>query len=107
MRIDYNPILDVRAVKKGQQPMELVPEVLKYVTKESDMVSDREWFLELTRQMHKLRCVMTGGVLKQYLRELEQEPDDLIGTEESGEGLMGELYFGWERKVKRYKQVDR
>ena len=107
MKLDYNPIIDVRAVKKGQQPMQLVPELLKYVTKESDMVSDREWFLELTRQMHKMRCVATGGVLKDYLRELEQEPDDLIGAEESGEGLAGELYFGWERKVKRYKQVDR
>ena len=107
MKLDYNPIIDVRAVKKGQQPMQLVPEILKYVTKESDMVADREWFLELTRQMHKMRCVATGGVLKDYLRELEQEPDDLIGAEESGEGLAGELYFGWKRDLKRYKQVDR
>jgi plasmid rolling circle replication initiator protein Rep len=107
MKLDYNPIIDVRAVKKGQQPMQLVPEILKYVTKESDMVADRDWFLELTRQMHKMRCVATGGVLKDYLRELEQEPDDLIGADELGEGLAGELYFGWERQVKRYKQVDR
>jgi len=106
MKLDYNPIIDVRAVKKGQQPMQLVPEILKYVTKESDMVRDREWFLELTRQMHKMRCVATGGVLKEYLRELEKDPEDLIGADESGEGLKGELYFGWKPKVKRYKQVD-
>jgi plasmid rolling circle replication initiator protein Rep len=106
MKLDYSPIIDVRAVKRGQQPMQLIPEILKYCTKESDMVGDRDWFLELTRQMHKLRCVATGGLLKDYLRELEQEPDDLIGVDESGEGSIGELYFGWERQMKRYKQID-
>jgi plasmid rolling circle replication initiator protein Rep len=106
MKLDYNPILDVQAVKQGSKPMELVPELLKYCTKESDLVSDREWFLELTRQMHKMRCVATGGVLKQYLKELEEEPEDLIGESESGEVDEGKLYFGWKRKEKRYRQVD-
>jgi hypothetical protein len=55
--------------------------------------------------MHKLRCVATGGLLKDYLRELEQEPDDLIGADESGEGLIGELYFGWRSQVKQYRQI--
>jgi plasmid rolling circle replication initiator protein Rep len=108
LRIDYNPVLDVQAVKKGQQPMQLVPELLKYCVKESDLVCDREWFLELTRQMHKMKCVVTGGVLKQYLRELEQEPEDLIGDDGEGEGEVdeGHLYFGWKQKLKKYKLVD-
>jgi plasmid rolling circle replication initiator protein Rep len=108
LRIDYNPILDVQAVKKGQQPMQLVPELLKYCTKESDLVADREWFLELTRQMHKMKCVVTGGVLKQYLKELEQEPEDLIGKDQEGEGDLdeGHLYFGWKRNDKKYRLVD-
>jgi hypothetical protein len=49
--------------------------------------------------------VATGGLLKDYLRELEQEPDDLIGADESGEGLIGELYFGWRSQVKQYRQI--
>lgn len=108
LRIDYQPVVDVQAVKKGSQPMSLVPELLKYCTKESDLVSDREWFLELTRQMHKLRCVATGGVLKQYLKELEQDPDDLIGKEETAEKEVdeGHLYFGWKRREKKYKLVE-
>jgi plasmid rolling circle replication initiator protein Rep len=107
MRLDYNPILDVQAVKQGSKPMELVPELLKYCTKESDLVADREWFLELTRQMHKMRAVATGGVLKDYLKELEQEPEDLIGesdTPEAQEG--GSLYFGWKRREKKYRMVS-
>jgi len=108
LRIDYSPVLDVQAVKKEQQPMQLVPELLKYCTKESDLTADREWFLELTRQMHKLRTIATGGVLKNYLRELEQEPENLIAEDEQGEGGLdeGHLYFGWKQKLKKYKLVE-
>ena len=103
MRLDYKPILDVQAVKQGDRPMELVPELLKYCTKESDMVADREWFLELTKQMFKMRCIATGGVLKDYLRELEEEPDDLIGEDGLMEDEYGRLYFGWRRSEKKYR----
>ena len=106
LRIDYQPVMDVQAVKKGEQPMQLIPELLKYCLKESDLVADRDWFLELTRQLHKTRAITTGDVLKQYLRELEQEPDDLIGQEEeSGEPDEGHPYFGWKRNVKKYKLI--
>ena len=108
MGLDYNPILDVQAVKQGDTPMQLVPELLKYCVKESDLVRDREWFLELTRQLHKMRAVSTGGVLKEYLKELEQEPEDLIGKDEEEQILEDELslMFGWKRKDKKYRLVD-
>ncbi|MBD0362293.1 MAG: protein rep [Coleofasciculus sp. C3-bin4] len=106
LRVDYNPILDCRAVKRGKQPMQLVPELLKYCTKESDLVADREWFLELTRQMHKMKCITTGGVLKEYLKELEAEPEDLIGqSEEPQEQDEAELYFAWQRQERRYRML--
>ena len=106
LRVDYNPILDIRPVKRGRQPMELVPEILKYCVKESDLVVDREWFLELTRQMHKLRTIATGGVLKEYLKQLEEEPEDLIGRDENKieeEVDEGHLYFDWKYKEKKYR----
>ncbi len=107
MRLDYNPVLDVQAVKQGTRPMELVPELLKYCTKESDMVADREWLLELTCQMHKMRAVATGGILKEYLKELEEEPEDLIGESDIPEAQDGSsLYFGWKRREKRYRMVS-
>jgi plasmid rolling circle replication initiator protein Rep len=108
LRIDYNPVLDVQAIKKGNSPSALVPELLKYCTKESDLTADREWFLELTRQMHKSRTIATGGVFKDYLRELESEPEDLIGKDDDGEELVdeGHLYFGWKRRDKKYKLVE-
>lgn len=107
MRLDYSPIMDIQAVKSGERPSDLIPELLKYVTKESDMVADREWFLELTRQLHKMRCVATGGVLKEYLKELEQDPDDLIGKDENDQSIdEGSLYFNWRRQDKRYRMVN-
>lgn len=110
LRVDYNPVLDIRPVKRDQQPMQLVPELLKYCTKESDLVSDRYWFLELTRQMHRVRVTVTGGVMKEYLKELEQEPEDLIGEDDEGEGDLdedeGHLYFGWRKRESKYRMVD-
>jgi plasmid rolling circle replication initiator protein Rep len=106
LRIDYNPVLDVQAVKKGQQPMGLVPELLKYCVKESDLVADREWFLELTRQLHKMKAVVVGGIFRQYLAELEKEPEDLIGEAEEDTPDEGHLYFGWKRKAKKYKLIE-
>ena len=108
MRLDYNPVLDIQAVKNGSTPMELIPELLKYCTKESDMVADRLWFLELTRQMYRIRSIATGGVLKQYLKELEDDPEDLIGDgdvdpdKEKG----AELFFGWRKREGKYRLVD-
>ena len=58
--------------------------------------------------MNKMRCVATGGVLKQYLKALEQEPEDLIGKgeDEDGEVDEGHLYFGWKKQEKKYKLVN-
>jgi plasmid rolling circle replication initiator protein Rep len=108
MRLDYNPILDVQAVKSGSTPMELIPELLKYCTKESDLVIDREWFLELTQQMHKMRAIATGGVLKEYLRELEEDPQDLIGEGDDDQHVdySAQLFFGWKKREGKYRLVD-
>lgn len=106
LRIDYKPQTHVKAIAKHHDPTVIVPEILKYQVKESDLVANRDWFLELTKQLHKTRAVAVGGVLRKYMSELEQEPEDLVG--ENGEGGVdeGHLYFGWKRQQKKYKLVD-
>ena len=111
LRLDYDPVLDVQAIKNGRKPTDLVPELLKYCTKESDMTVDREWLLELTRQMHKLRAIATGGVLKEYLKALEDEPEDLIHVDGDEEVIASEedethLYFGWKPREKKYRLIN-
>ena len=106
LRVDYQPVLDVQAVKADKSPVTLLSEVLKYQTKESDLVADPQWFLEFVRQVHKTRAVSIGGVLRDYFKELEREPDDLIGTDEDETAIdEGHLYFGWKRSEKKYKMV--
>lgn len=106
LRIDYQPVLDVKAIKPHNSAIALIPEILKYQTKESDLVADREWFLELTRQLHKTRAVAVGGVLRSYMRELEDEPDDLVGEDGEPEVDEGHVYFDWRRKEKRYRMTS-
>lgn len=104
LRIDYKPITYVRAIAKHHNPRVIVPEILKYQVKEPDLVADREWFLELTRQIHNTRAVATGGVLRQYMRSLEEEPQNLVGEDEEIDDVdKGSLSFGWERELKKYK----
>ena len=107
LRVDYKPILDVTAIKKGSQPMQLIPEILKYCTKESDLIKDREWLIEYTRQMHKNRSIGLGGVLKTYMKELEEEPIDLIGEGDDPDSIdEGHLYFAWRKSERKYRLQD-
>jgi plasmid rolling circle replication initiator protein Rep len=105
-RLDYKPMTHVRAVAKHHDPTVIVPEILKYQVKESDLIANREWFLELTKQLHKSRAVAVGGVLRTYIAELEREPEDLIGEDNKGEIDEGHLYFEWKREQKKYKLVN-
>ncbi|WP_082209846.1 protein rep [Fischerella sp. PCC 9605] len=107
LRIDYQPIVHVSAIAKHHDPKALIPEILKYQVKESDLVANREWFLELTRQLHKTRGIAVGGVLRQYMRELEEKNQDLIDeSEASDEADKGYLSFRWKRESKKFKYED-
>ena len=106
LRVDYDPVVDIRAVRRDSSPNELVPEILKYCVKEADLVANGEWFIELTRQMHRMRMIATGGVLKDYLKQLEKEPEDLIGKNNiktENEIDEGHLYFEWKYQEKKYR----
>jgi plasmid rolling circle replication initiator protein Rep len=69
LKIDYNPVLDVQAIERQGDAKELTSMLSSYWVREAELTDDREWFLELTRQTHKLRFVSSGGVLKDYLSQ--------------------------------------
>jgi len=111
LKVDYKPSISIDVVKprQGADIGEIeglvwaVCETLKYTVKEQDLVADSEWLGEVTRQLHKLRAVSVGGVLKDYLSE--DDPEDLIhGDVESDEGLESatKLIFDWATEIKRY-----
>jgi plasmid rolling circle replication initiator protein Rep len=105
LRVDYIPMTHVKAISKNCNPCCIVPEILKYQVKESDLIGNREWFLELTRQLHKTRAVAVGGVLRLYMQELEREPEDLIGNSGDSDVDEGHLYFEWKSRQQKYRLV--
>lgn len=117
LRVDYLPVVNVKAVKpkkliEGQSPIDAIAdairETLKYSVKPKDMLDDPQWFLELTSQLHNTRSVGIGGVLRDYFSE--DEPEDLINTEESGDLEISDsdlsIVFGWRELVKRYAKIE-
>lgn len=111
MRVEYRPSVRIKTVKPkpGQEAKDAlqsaVAETLKYSVKPSDMVEDSEWFLEMTRQVHKLRFVASGGTLKDVLKEGEETNEDLIQTGESaGQDTGKRLAFQWDSPVKKYRR---
>ena len=122
LRADYTPIVDVRVVrpKKGARTAsegqidpyiaavaDAAKETLKYAVKPADMLDDEAWFLELTRQVHRLRFIASGGALKDALREDEETEEDLILADDPAEtpddGVR--VAFSWNRKEKRYRKA--
>lgn len=130
--VSYEPVVDVRAVKASKDlPDSLkddplaaaIVETIKYTVKPSDILrgnargksdnsskmTDQDWLVELTTQMYKTRKIATGGILKQYLRVLEEEndSDDLIhinddGTETQADEESPRVAFDWNGRAKRY-----
>lgn len=115
MRLEYLPVVNVKAVKPkvdkstGQQDDigQAIVETLKYSVKESDLIADENWLVELTTQLHKTRAISIGGILREFLKE-EKENDDLIHIEETDKEPVEDdalkLYFGWRETLKRYKK---
>jgi len=106
LRIDYDPILDIQALKAKDSLLGLIAEVIKYQTKPTNLLADREWFLEYTRQMYNSKSISVGGIFRDYFRQLEEEPEDLIGEGDETEVDEGHLLFSWRRKEQRYRLFE-
>jgi plasmid rolling circle replication initiator protein Rep len=112
MQLDYLPVIDIRKVqpKKSDDPhqglRDAVCETLKYQVKPSDLMGDPDWLIELTNQLHKTRAVAVGGIFKEYLAGLGDEPDDLVNIKDGSEEIqedLGRFIYHWQHKDKRYK----
>ena len=103
-RLDYKPQVFVRAVAKDCDLTILIPEILKYSVKESDLYKSKEFLLGITEQLYKIRRISVGGVLRPYMKKLEEEPEDLIGNDNlENEIDEGHLYFEWKCQEKKYR----
>lgn len=109
LRVGYTPIVDVRRVK-GDLSKALV-EVVKYESKPADLSQSQPgedpWLLQLQPQLHKMRAIAVGGCLKGQLAALQEEPEDLIGGDESTDDHGSQkLLFAWNPRKPGYFLVD-
>lgn len=87
LNVNYLPNLDIRVMRSKDDDNDIrgvVAETLKYACKPSDMIFDNTpqshaWFFEYTKQVHKMRFVNSGGVLKNALKSEKEITDtDMI-----------------------------
>jgi plasmid rolling circle replication initiator protein Rep len=118
LRTDYTPVVDVRVIRQNSkrssisvnrvnisQMWAIVTEILKYSVKPSDMIRDHQWFLSLVDQVHGIRSIAVGGILKSYLRKRKREDLTKEPDEEEAADLAERLYFGWKQHVKKYRRI--
>lgn len=111
MRDDSIISVDVRIADRqkgkkltGQELVKSVSETLKYSVKPSDMLQDRNWVVELIKQVHKLRFLSAGGFLKGVFLKRKLTNEEMIHTGENENKLeeTAELIYWWRRFEKRY-----
>jgi plasmid rolling circle replication initiator protein Rep len=79
MKLEYQPIVDIRQVKQEWQ--EAIPEICKYTTKASDLVQSQDWFVKYISQTKGVRRTELGGCFKKYFRD-DDGQENLINFDE-------------------------
>jgi hypothetical protein len=130
LRIDYTPIVNVKAVrcrknlkitdiseedldKKGL--IGAICETIKYTVKESDLIGElmasasvenARWLKQITEQIYKTRKVEYRGIFKEYAKNLEIDDDDnLININENesiSEEGSPEVTYSWSSVLEKY-----
>jgi plasmid rolling circle replication initiator protein Rep len=103
--INYTPIVDIRRIKvfEPKALSNAIGEIVKYVTKPTDLLEDVEWTCEYISQMLGAKKVTTGGLFRDYLKQIEQEPEDLIGKDDEDDRKTGIfVYFKYDYKTRNY-----
>jgi len=111
MKLNYDPIVDVRAVKPNPRRStdrleSVIAEIAKYSTKPADLVADDAWARFYADQIHQCRFVDSGGCLRGILSD---DYDDLINVDEDAAPAGDEsgdvdLRFGWDRSTRHYRK---
>jgi plasmid rolling circle replication initiator protein Rep len=110
MRLDYDPVCDIRRVKTkdGTAVLETaaittsaIAEVVKYATKVTDLLAGGpDWLKSYVEQVHHLRFLASGGCLKGILKDTKKvTADDEAPETDDGDPV---LRFDWRTTKKRY-----
>lgn len=104
-RLDYEPQVWVQAISE-QDAENTVREVLKYATKPEHLLEDADWLVEYIYQVHNLRFLSAGGLVKKHLSTEEPDENEMItpGQEDAidDSDVIAVTRFDWNRKKAGY-----
>ena len=104
-RLDYDPQVCVKAIKQTDTENE-VREVMKYATKPETLLEDAEWLVQYIYQVHNLRFLSAGGLVKKHLSTEEPNEDEMIVPGQDDEvddsDVIAVTRFDWNRKKAGY-----
>ena len=108
MKLDYDPVCDIRLVRDKTKRLDVVKELFKYTIKETDIKTDN-WYKILMDSLHHVRAISSGGALKNIIKDDTNLQDhDLLHLTESGsemQPLNKTVAYQWNRPIKRYRKV--
>ena len=108
LRVDYDPTAHIQSIKDisgNDNLVNAVKEVAKYTVKCDDLIAEKGWLQELTRQVHKTRAISLGGILKQYLSDNQGTNEELIlgETIDDPNSMIDPHYLArWDKPDTRY-----
>lgn len=73
-RLDYDPSVNVKAVKDAAGLVDEVTKIAAYSVKKAEAVADPEWFNDFHDQTLGFRFTNTGGLFRDYLKDESAEP---------------------------------
>jgi plasmid rolling circle replication initiator protein Rep len=122
LQVDYTPITDIRTVKPNKRAREgkkdmmgAICETAKYTVKVGDLVgkgtiSDRQWLIELTKQLDGIKQINLAGVFREFIKHGEVTGDEILEAHEEGdneEATSDDLtFFNWFSSLKRYARYS-
>ena len=78
---------------------------MKDAVKPADMIRDHDGFLTVVDQVHKLRSVAVGGVLKASRREQKREYLPQEPGEEEASALAERLFCRWTQEMRTDRRL--
>lgn len=110
LKVDYTPIVDIRAIRNKADRTGVIKELFKYTIKELDISLD-VWYKNVMEQLHKMRAISTGGALKDVVKDIRQESDDdMIHVDKDSDTMQSLnriVTYEWNRPIKRYRKAKK
>jgi len=135
LKVDYTPIVNVKKVKdrrkrkKRAKQLDLegqgkvntteldngilaaILETAKYCVKPDDLLADPNWIVKVADQIFRLQKTVTGGLIRRFINDREDDDDLIHITEDQGGEILTEhdyyLIFDWWSVFQRYlKRIE-